>query len=201
MTSIIFISTIMLIDVIYSADNGVGSYPVRESISIDVLCEFFLLFNMMMMTIIKETLLVHWEKYVTPLLRQNLCRSSWSSHRETVGPRGWGGRSHPCLQGLLQPLGQGNTTLWSSGRWTCPQVIFLLFCKSPLSVDWSSISLSWSIRLSSVVQGLIIISLSLPSSLPLSLSASSPASALLPALSSASSPSSLLLSFMPSSSS
>ena len=52
MTSIIFISTIMLTDVIYSADNGVGSYPVRESISIDVLCEFFLLFNMMMMTII-----------------------------------------------------------------------------------------------------------------------------------------------------
>ena len=67
---------------------------------------------------------------MTPLLRQNLSRSSGSSHRETVGPRGWGRRRHPCLQGLLQPLGQGNTTSWSSGRWTCPQVIFLLFCKN-----------------------------------------------------------------------
>ena len=187
----------MLIDVIYSADNGVGSYPVRESISIDVLCEFFSSVqhddddhNSYRR---KKLLLYVGQKNVTPLLRQNLSRSSWSSHRATVGPRSWGGRRHPCLQGLLQPLGQGNTTLWSSGRWTCPQVIFLLFCKSPLSVDWSSISLSWSIRLSSVVQGLIIISLSLPSSLPLSLSASSPASALLPALSSASSPSSLSL--------
>ena len=134
MTSIIFTSTIMLIDVIYSADNGVGSYPVRESISIDVLCEFFLLFNMMMMTIIftdeRNSSCTLGKKMWHPKLRQNLSRSSGSSHRETVGPRGWGRRRHPCLQGLLQPFGQGNTTLWSSGRWTCPQVIFILFCKS-----------------------------------------------------------------------
>ena len=81
----------------------------------------------------KKLLLYVGQKNVIPLLRQNLSRSSWSSHRETMGPRGWGRRRHPCLQGLLQPLGQGNTTLWSSGRWTCPQVIFLLFCTN---VHW-----------------------------------------------------------------
>ena len=164
-----------------------------------------------------ENILVHWTKNVTPLLRQNLSRSSWSSHRETVGPRGWGRRRHPCLQGLLQPLGQGNTTLWSSGRWTCPQVIFLLFCKNlhwevpsrlfnlPYHWTWS-----WSIRLSSVVGlSMIIISLSLPSPSPspllfsFSFSASSPSlsSALLSALSSASAPSSLSLSSLSSKSS